>query len=210
MTHQWGHEPLKRATNRIDPSRDHDPFGGHDPPMRSRPTKEVTTPLNEQRIASTRLGIANLTGSRPTHGVTNHQWGHDPPKENESGSIHLRTTIHLGVTTHQWGHDLPKSYDSISFVFLFARSRPFFFIERPLKVTNDCWPSSSGGGSDQLTPNVQRPTANERATKKKRRKRPRFSFIHSFDGHHASTRFFSERNNSLSLSLLTLIDVYRY
>ena len=212
MTHQWGHEPLKRATNRIDPSRDHDPFGGHDPPMRSRPTKEVTTPLNEQRIASTRLGIANLTGSRPTHGVTNHQWGHDPPKENESGSIHLRTTIHLGVTTHQWGHDPPMgsrptngvtTYQKVTtqfrLFFLFARSRPFFFIERPLKVTNDCWPSSSGGGSDQLTPNVQRPTANERATKKKRRKRPRFSFIHSFDGHHASTRF-SQRETTLSLS----------
>ena len=132
-------------------------------------------------------------GSRTTNGVTTHR-----RRTNQDRSISGPRSIWgsrptNGVTTYQ------KVTTQFRLFFLFARSRPFFFIERPLKVTNDCWPSSSGGGSDQLTPNVQRPTANERATKKKRRKRPRFSFIHSFDGHHASTRF-SQRETTLSLA----------
>ena len=176
-THQRGHDPLKRATNRIDPSRDREPNGvtthpwGHEPPMGSRPTEGERIRIDPS----------------PDHDPFG---GHDPPMGSRPTN---------GVTTHQWGHDLPKSYDSISFVFFVCSIEALFFIERPLKVTNDCWPSSSGGGSDQLTPNVQRPTANERATKKKKKTAP--FFIHSLVRRPPRLHPFFLREKQLSLSL---------
>ena len=71
-THQRGHDPLKRATNRIDPSRDREPNGvtthpwGHEPPMGSRPTEGERIRIDPSPDHDPFGGHDPPMGSRPT------------------------------------------------------------------------------------------------------------------------------------------------